>query len=270
MRHAGRELVLSDLRARIARVGSGVHESKALPFGLAEIDRHLPGGGLALGHLHDVLEAGAAAEHAARATLFVAGILGRLNGPVLWCVRRRDLFAPALGGVGLHPDRVIYAEAIRDAEILPCMEEGLRQRGLAGVVGEVARLGLTPSRRLQLAAEASGVTAFVIRRWRSDAERAFAAEPSAATTRWRIGAAPSGPVPGPGLGRPHWLVELTRARGAEARSWILEACDAEGRLAPPAGLADGPPAQSVGRPAPGSGARHGREDRRAAGSDLRR
>src|SRR3712207_8255067 len=111
MTHAGRELVLSDLRARIARVESGVRDRKALPFGVAALDQHLPGGGLAIGHLHDVLEAGAAAEHAARATLFVAGILGRLNGPVLWCLKRRDLFAPALGAAGLHPDRVIYAEA---------------------------------------------------------------------------------------------------------------------------------------------------------------
>ncbi len=40
------------------------------------------------------------------------------------------------------------------------MEEGLRHGGLAGVVGELVRLPLTPSRRLQLAAEASGVIAF--------------------------------------------------------------------------------------------------------------
>lgn len=42
------------------------------------------------------------------------------------------------------------------------MEEGLRHRGLAGVVGELTRLTLTPSRRLQLAAEASSVTALVV------------------------------------------------------------------------------------------------------------
>jgi len=69
--------------------------------------------------------------------------------------------------VGLHPDRVIYAETHRASEVLAVAEEGLRQKGLAGVVAEVARLGLTASRRLQLAAEESGVPALIIRRWRT-------------------------------------------------------------------------------------------------------
>src|SRR3712207_8886839 len=105
MTHAGRELVLSDLRARIARVESGVRDRKALPFGVAALDRHLPGGGLALGHLHDVLEAGGAAEHAARAKLFVAGGFGRVKGPGLWGFKSRDLFSPALGAAGAPPAR---------------------------------------------------------------------------------------------------------------------------------------------------------------------
>jgi hypothetical protein len=44
-----------------------------------------------------------ASEHAAIASIFAAGILARLPGPVLWCLRGRDLFAPALARVGLHP-----------------------------------------------------------------------------------------------------------------------------------------------------------------------
>jgi protein ImuA len=184
------------------------------------------------------MEAGAASEHSACAALFVAGILARLKGPVLWCLKSRDLFAPALASVGLHPDRVIYAETRREAEILPAVEEGLRHRGLAGVVGEVARLGLTPSRRLQLAAEESGVPALLIRRWRNDAERASGAEPSAATTRWRVTAAPSRALPAPGIGRERWLVELIRCKGAEANAWTLETCDAKGRLALSSDVAD--------------------------------
>jgi protein ImuA len=69
-----------------------------------------------------------------------------------------------LARVGLHPDRVIYCETWKDAEVLPAMEEGLRHGGLAGVVGELVKLRLTPSRRLQFAADASGVIAFVLRR----------------------------------------------------------------------------------------------------------
>jgi protein ImuA len=245
MLNAGRDVVLSELRQRIERLERGGRKRVVLPFRVGPIDAHLPGGGLALGAVHEFMEAGGASEHSACAALFVAGILARLKGPVLWCLKGRDLFAPALASVGLHPDRVIYAETGRESEILPAVEEGLRHRGLAGVVGEVARLGLTPSRRLQLAAEESGVSAFVIRRWRNEAERASGAEPSAATTRWRVTAALSRPLPAPGIGRERWFVELIRCKGAEANAWTLEACDAKGRLALPSDVADRPLSQEL-------------------------
>lgn len=78
-----------------------------LPFGIEAVDRRLPGGGLSLGALHEVAGGGAGALNGAAAALFAAGIMARLDGPVLWCVSQRDLFAPALAQAGLHPDRVI-------------------------------------------------------------------------------------------------------------------------------------------------------------------
>src|SRR4051794_41937977 len=71
----------------------------------------------------------------------------------------------------------------------PTMEEGLRHRGPAWVVGEARRLSPPASRRLQLAAEERGVLALVTRRWRATAEHAC--EPSAATTRWQVSPAPA-------------------------------------------------------------------------------
>jgi protein ImuA len=94
-------------------------------------------GGLTLGSLHDVIEEGPASEFAGTATFFTAGLAARLKGPVLWCLTRRDLFAPGLMQVGLYPDRVIYAETCRDADDLPLIEEGLHQKGLGAVIGEV-------------------------------------------------------------------------------------------------------------------------------------
>ena len=38
-----------------------------LPFGTDEIDAHLPTGGIALGHLHEILEGGPTAEYASLA-----------------------------------------------------------------------------------------------------------------------------------------------------------------------------------------------------------
>ncbi len=153
--------LIAELRARIAEVEGPAGGTSRLPFGMAAIDRHLPGGGLSAGALHEVAGSPDLADDAS-ATIFLAGILARLEGPVFWCLRWRDLFAPALHLAGLHPDRVIHVEAGSDTNVLLAMEECLRHAGLAGVVGEVTRYSTTASKRLQLAAEASGVTAFVV------------------------------------------------------------------------------------------------------------
>ena len=121
MLNAGRDLVLRRLREQIARVHFGQGTSAVLPFDVPALDTHLPGGGLALGALHEASGSRVAAEHAAVATLFVAGCVARLEGPVLWCLRRRDLFAPGLACAGLNPDRIVFVETWRDREVLPAM-----------------------------------------------------------------------------------------------------------------------------------------------------
>jgi protein ImuA len=234
MLHAGHDVLLSELRERIQIPGNARQRRRVLPFGVPQIDKNLPDGGLTLGAVHEVAEGGPAPEYGAMATLFIAGILARLKGTVLWCLKSRDLFAPGLAGAGLHPDRVIYAETYKESAILAVMEEGLRHKGLAGVVGEVARLGFDASRRLQLAAESSGAVALVLRRWRVASSK----DSNAAITRWRIEPVPSGDLPVPGVGRARWRLELVRVRGGEPAVWIVEACDAKGRLALSPDLAD--------------------------------
>lgn len=235
MRHSS---VIAELRARIAEVeGVGVRPAP-LPFGVETLDRYLPGGGLASGALHEVAGSPDLADDAS-ATIFLTGILARIDGPVFWCLRWRDLFAPALHLAGLHPDRVIHVEAGSDTNVLLAMEECLRHPGVAGVVGEVTKYSATASKRLQLAAEASGVTAFIFRRAsKMDAH----AEGSAAVTRWRIAAAPSEALGIPSLGRPRWHVALERVRGGEPRQWIVEGCDAQGRIGLSTALVDRPAA----------------------------
>ncbi|MEN3746033.1 damage-inducible mutagenesis protein [Sphingomonas sp. HF-S3] len=229
---------IADLRSRIAAIEGVGRAREAVPFGIPAIDRWLPGGGLVAGALHEVMGSSELCDDAA-ATVFLAGILARIDGPVFWCLRWRDLFAPALDLAGLHPDRVIHVEAGSDTNVLLAMEECLRHPGLAGVVGEVAKLSTTASKRLQLAAEASGSTAFVFRRAARIGDQT---EGTAAVTRWRVLAAPSKPLGIPSLGRPRWEVQLERNRGGVPKSWIVEACDAQGRLALPSQLADRPAA----------------------------
>jgi protein ImuA len=216
--------LLSALRERIRAVEAGEAPPRVLPFGAASLDAALPGGGLALGALHEVAGAGPDEEDGAVAAAFAAGILARLaaggqsgseSGQVLWCLAGDDLYGPGLAAAGLVPPRLVLARTRGDAETLWAMEEALRDRFVVGVLGEVATFALTAGRRLQLAAEASGVTALVLRRWR---------------------------------------VELLRCRGGIPGSWIVEGCDASGHVALPAELADRPD-RAAGRGAGWGGGR---------------
>jgi protein ImuA len=239
---------IASLRARVAALERGLGAAPSLPclpFGISELDGRLPGRGLALGAVHEVFAGGPAVEHGAAPALFAAGVLARRPGPVVWIIARRDLYPPALARAGLDPGRIVFVEARHGA--LRAMEESLRHPGLAGVACEHGgRLDLTASRRLQLAAEGTGALGFVLRRSRRFDDPALDA-PSAASTRWRITGLPSRPLlphapDVPGLGRPVWRLDLLRCRGAQAASIIVEAPDAQGRLAVPSYLADRPAA----------------------------
>jgi protein ImuA len=252
---------LERLRARLGRLDrserAGTGPILSLPF--ARIEEALPSGGLARGALHELC---GAPEHAAAAG-FAATLLGRLavDGHVVWIGPRDDLYGPGLLEFGLDPARLIVVRArARDARLW-ALEEALRSPGLAAALAEVDRLSLTQSRRLQLAAEAKGVSAFVLRP--PGAGRA----PSAAATRWRIEAAPDQATPGaatlgaagaPGraFGPPHWRVSLLRCRGGRTGSWQV-AWRREGwhEIADPLAVAAEPGDRSVAPPRPARRAR---------------
>lgn len=234
--------VIAQLRGRIAHLETSVSRArKVLPFGVADIDRRLPGGGLGLGCLHEVAGGGNGALDGAAAALFAAGIAARTKGKVLWILTRADLFAPALAQVGLPPDRVIHVEAGDEKTVLACFEEGLRHGGLGAVVAETARLSMPASRRLQLAAEGSDTIGLAIRRWRRHTEATDFGQPTASATRWRVSVLPSDPLPVPGLGRARWLLELIRCRAGESADFEVEACDEKGRVALSTQVAHRPP-----------------------------
>ena len=223
---------LAALRERIRHIEQPASHG-VLPFGVAAIDRALPGGGLALGAVHEILGIDGDEEDGAAACGFIAGLLARLRrGPVLWCLKRPDLYGPGLLVHGLDPARLVIVTAPRDEDILWAVEEGLRAPGLVAVIGEIGRLPLVAGRRLQLAAERSGITAFLLRRWRNSEEAARERErPSAAVTRWRIAALPAREVDDLRLrqliGQPRWRVELLRCRGGVPAQWVVESGDVE-------------------------------------------
>ncbi|MGI3778418.1 MAG: ImuA family protein, partial [Janthinobacterium lividum] len=184
-------------------------------------------------------------ETGAAPALFAAGVLARRPGPVVWVGRRGEVFAHALLQAGLDPWRVVFVDAGGSGGrgVLQAMEEALGHPDVAGVVCELdGGLDLAASRRLQLAAEGSQVLGLLLRRSRRFDDPALA-QPTAATTRWRVGALPSPPALAhapdvAGLHRPLWRLDLMRCRGGEPASWTVEGCDAQGRLAVAAVLAD--------------------------------
>jgi len=222
--------LIASLRRKIRAIErlplEAVRAQRVFSCGAAAIDETLPWGGLPRGAVHEVAESDAGVG-----TGFVAVLLARLIAPparagarrVLWCLGPRslyeagNLFAPGLAAFGFSPDRLILARSHSEGDVLWAMEEGLRCPLLAAVVGEVHAIDLVASRRLQLAAEASGVTGFVV--CPQDARLAS----TAAVTRWRVAAAPSagaatGATPGQAIGTA-WQIELVRCRSGSPGAW---------------------------------------------------
>lgn len=143
---------------------------------------------------------------------------------VLWVQDKR---ARQLAGRPYRPGlprwlehRLIHVAADKPEDALFALEEGVRCRDLACVIGELAgnpkALDFTASRRLSLAAERHGVPLFLVR---LDAT----ADLSSARMRWRARAAPSAPPlwNADAPGRPAWHAELFRARPHIPGEWIL-------------------------------------------------
>lgn len=221
---------LAALKAKVAALEAGGRaDSESLPFGAPSIDACLPGGGLPLGRWHELvadgMETETAAAPAAVAALMAAPLARR--GEAVWVVRRDDLWAPGLTGLGFPPERLIQVCARDEAEVLAVMEDALATVGVAAVFGEAEAVDLTAGRRLQLACEKLGSTGFVIRRRPFGGTAKREAAGSAATTRWRVAPAPSEPLAGEfGLGAPRWAVTLERCRGGRIGSWLVEAAGA--------------------------------------------
>ena len=116
--------------------------------------------------------------------------------------------------------RLIHVAAGSCEDALFALEEGLRCRELAFVIGEIAgnprALALTASRRLSLAAEKHGVPLWLVR---LDARRDL----GSARMRWEASAAPSlGSRWNPAApGAPAWHAELFRAHTYQPGRWIL-------------------------------------------------
>ncbi|MHB1177598.1 MAG: ImuA family protein [Daejeonella sp.] len=186
--------------------------------GLGPVEAAFPNAVFPAGAIHEFLSA--TPEQAAASGGFISGILNALmqhGGTCLWISMSRTLFPPALKTFGLEPDRIIFIDLEREKDVLWVMEEALKCSGLAAVIAEVREVSFTHSRRLQLAAEQSRVTGFILR---SDPSKLGA---TACVARWNITPLPSELESGmPGVGFPRWNVELLKVRNGNPGKWKVE------------------------------------------------
>ena len=240
---AARMSTLATLRGSIEHIEA--HGDAYLPdrvaLGHADADATLQGG-LALGAMHEVFaEAG---RQSAAATGFVAGLAGRAAArrPMVWVrqdfaeIESGGLSMSGLAELGLDPRVLVTVRAADVDTALKTAADALACDALGVVVlevwGEARQLDLVASRKLTLAAQASGVTGLLLR---------VAAEPSPSTaeTRWIVRAAhspPSAPsLPAASLtpaaawsawGAPVFDAQLVRNRHGPVGRWIMEwKCD---------------------------------------------
>lgn len=203
--------------ARAAQWRPGLREAETAPCRHAEIFAPAgegSGAGLALALAHDALAA-AAPDPAAdtpdeRAWLWVQDKAAlRLSGRP---------YRPGLPASLRH--RLVHVAAERPEDALFALEEGLRCRDLAFVIGEIAgnprALDFTASRRLSLAAERHGAPLWLVR---LDARTDL----GSARMRWRVVAAPSPPPrwnpQAPGA--PSWSADLFRSHTFRPGHWTL-------------------------------------------------
>lgn len=216
---------LAALRRKIAamdRAGAPPPASGRVVTGHAGLDGAF-GGGLARAQCHELFgapEEGAAAGLALALAARTAG-----EGAFLWLRSRAATrigglpYGPGLAALGIDPARLLLGVMPDDAMLLRAAVDALRCPALGALIlelrGPAPLLDLTASRRLALAAEVSGVTAYLLRIGGDPA-------PSAAATRWRVAAAASAPLPGDIPGHSAFDLTLLRRRaGSDGQRWRL-------------------------------------------------
>ncbi|WP_311268131.1 hypothetical protein [Sphingobium sp. WCS2017Hpa-17] len=192
----------------------------------------MPFPALARGHLHEIhcTAPDRAAAFAFALTQDLIQKQGAQAGAVfaLQAVRRQRLptlfSGDGLALLGIDPNRLTIVEAGSEVEMLRAGLEAARCPGVFMVLmeseGRFADYDLTASRRLVLAAEASGASIMLLR---GDAEQ----RSSGAQTRWSIRSAPSIPLEADAPGLPTIEAELLRCRSGPAGGRWLLSWDAE-------------------------------------------
>jgi protein ImuA len=196
----------------------GKRPGSAVGLGLEFMREAFADGQFPLGAVHELISEGA--ETASSTAGFTSGILSGLmknGGAAVWIGKSPLLFPTALKAFGIPADQVIFIDLKKEKDILWTMEEALKCASLPAVIGEMAELSFTHSRRFQLAVEQSRTTGFILR------HNPRILTPNSCIAQWKIKPLPSISEDGlPGIAYPVWQVDLQKIRNGRPQSWIVE------------------------------------------------
>jgi protein ImuA len=199
----------------------------ALSLGLEPIDARLPGHGLETA-LHEIAPADHRGLPAAWGFLLALTktVTAKRESPIFWPHVKHEYdfglpHGPGLKHFGFDAGDFLFARCASPIDSLWAMEEALRSRNFAAIIGaRPGKTDLTMSRRLQLAAEETRTPAFLLRGAKDGST-------SAARTRWRVSPLPAARDRFGLMRHARWRVALECVRGGGPRlggggEWVLE------------------------------------------------
>jgi protein ImuA len=172
--HNGQLLKINstDLTAAAARA--------SFSTGLEAIDQLLPGKCLGRGVIHEVMWE----EKNPRPLFFSAWLALRAiknkSCRIVWCDPRREIYPPALAGLGISLSQLFLLRPAKPEEELWALAECLGCKGVAVTIAQPPTLSRVVARRLQLAAERGGGIGLFMR------PKGAASIHHAAATRWLV------------------------------------------------------------------------------------
>ena len=192
---------LEDTRRRFSRV---------VPVADA-VDHWMPHGGLPAGCIHEVK--GASLASALTFSSILSARIARDQGNIVYISSDRSLHPLGLLPYVARLDQFLLVFVRRPQDLAWAAMEALRCPQVSAVMAVLDGLDLTDSRRLQLAAETSGATGFLI-------GHATSAPIAAPITRWKVSSSVG--KPGQRFDEPAWTLDLLYCRGGRPGSWIIE------------------------------------------------
>lgn len=202
---------VENLRRRISHLEE-VHRRFSHIVPIADVvDCWLPQGGLSAGCIHEIK--GTTLASAIVFSTILSSRLARDPKYIFYIAPDRSLHPLGLLPYGVKLDRIIHVSIRRSQDVAWAVLEALRCPQISSVIALLDGLDLTESRRLQLAAESTGVTGFLL-------GNSISAPIASPITRWKVSSANG--RPGQRFDEPVWLLDLLYCRGGRPGKWMLE------------------------------------------------